>query len=91
VVGEVKHKGLDVADEPQAYVAQAQTPGIFNTLVARTDGEPLALAAAVWGAVWSVDKDQPVWKVRTAESLVERALSQPRFLVRLMAAYLRME
>jgi putative ABC transport system permease protein len=87
VVGNVKFNGLDDVDDVQVYVPQAQNPTIFNTLVVRTGGDPLTLATAVRGAVWSVDKDQPVWKVRTADSLVDRWLTTPRFLVRLMSAY----
>jgi putative ABC transport system permease protein len=34
-----------------------------------------------------VDRDQPVWKIRTLESLVGRALGQPRFTMRLVGAF----
>jgi len=47
----------------------------------------MAMADVVRSAVWSVDKDQPVWKVRTMESLLERAVGQRRFVVQLLGAY----
>jgi putative ABC transport system permease protein len=87
VVGDVKHGSLDEAASAQIYLPQSQRPHIFNTLVVRAEGDPLRLAPAVRSAVWSVDKDQPVWKVRTEESLIERSLGMPRFLVRLMGGY----
>jgi putative ABC transport system permease protein len=34
-----------------------------------------------------VDPEQPVWKVRTQQSLVERAKGMPRFLAQLMGGY----
>jgi predicted lysophospholipase L1 biosynthesis ABC-type transport system permease subunit len=87
VVADVKHNGLDDEPVPQIYAAQAQNFHIFATLVVRTEGDPMAMAAAVRGAVWSLDKDQPVWKVRTLESLFERSLGVRRFLTRLLSAY----
>jgi hypothetical protein len=75
VVGDIKHQGLDDPTAPQIYVPQSQLPFIFATLAVRTDVAPMALADAVRKAVWWVDRDQPVWKVRTMESLIERSLS----------------
>jgi putative ABC transport system permease protein len=88
VVGDVKHSALDETATAQIYAALPQNPHIFNTLVVRSEAEdPLALAAAVRSAVWSVDGDQPVWKVRSLESLVEGSLGLRRFLVKLMTVY----
>jgi len=87
VVGDVKQYSLDDAEIPQVYVAQAQNPGIFNTLEVRTEGDPMALASAVRKAVWSVDAEQPVWKIRTVTFLIDRSVGLPRFLAQLMTAY----
>jgi len=87
VVGDVKHDSLEDAQQPQIYAAQPQNPHIFNTLVVRTEGDPMSQAGNVRAAVWSVDKDQPVWKIRTLESLVERSLGLRRFLLQLLGFY----
>jgi putative ABC transport system permease protein len=87
VVGDIRHHALDEPDRFQIYGAQAQNPHIFNTLAVRTEGDPLLLARAVSEAVWSVDADQPVWKVRTMQSLIDRSFSLRRFMVQLMGAY----
>jgi putative ABC transport system permease protein len=79
VVGDVKHYGLDDRSEPQIYVPYAQNPFIFATLVVRTEVEPTSMANAVRKAVWSVDKDQPVWKVRTLQSLIDLSIGPRRF------------
>jgi putative ABC transport system permease protein len=81
VVGDVRHSGLDDTLSRAVYASNRQNPGIFMTLVARTSRDPLALAPAVRQAIWSIDADQPVWKVRTLGSLVDRSLDLERFLI----------
>jgi predicted permease len=80
VVGDVRQFGLVEDELPQFYARNDQNPGIFMTLVAETDGDPLALTADVRRAVWSVDPDQPVWKIRTLGSLVAAATQGSRLL-----------
>jgi putative ABC transport system permease protein len=87
VVGDTRHRGL--ADEPAAaiYVPYAQSPGIFSTVLARTAARAEGMGPAVRAAIWKVDRDQPVWKIRTLQSLVGRALGQPRFTIALVGAF----
>jgi len=87
VVGDTKQYAQDDPDMPYIYGAQAQNVHIFNTIAARTDGDPMQLAQAVRAAVWSVDPEQPVWKIRSQQSLLDRAVGLPRFLAQLMGAY----
>ncbi|HSO74104.1 MAG TPA: ABC transporter permease, partial [Blastocatellia bacterium] len=87
VVGDVKHNSLDEASASQIYVSFAQNPFIFATLVVRTQAEPMSMASAVRSAVWSVDKDQPVWKVRTLEFLINRDLGPRRFMMALLVGF----
>jgi predicted permease len=87
VVGDVKHGSLDEPSTSQIYLAFAQSPFIFATLVVRTQPEPMSMAGAVRNAVWSVDKDQPVWKVRTVEFLINRDLGPRRFMMALLVGF----
>ncbi len=87
VVGDVKHFSLDEPELSQIYLAYAQHPHIFATLAVRTSSEAMSFSNAVRGAVWSVDKDQPVWKVRTLEWLLDRSLGPQRFLMLLLAVF----
>jgi len=73
VVGDVKQESIDEITLPQIYVPYAQDPFIFATLAVRTKGDPLAMTKQVQRAVWSVDPDQPMWKIRTLQSLVNRS------------------
>jgi putative ABC transport system permease protein len=70
VVGDVRHSGPSEPPQPQVYTTHEQDPRIFACVVARTAGDPMAMAAPMRAALWSVDKDQPVWKVRALEELV---------------------
>jgi putative ABC transport system permease protein len=78
IVGDVKQYALDDVSEPQLCRPYAQDPYDFATLVVRTKGDPLALAKSVKQAIWSVEKQQSVWKVRTLEYLVDRSYSYLR-------------
>src|SRR6185369_9494684 len=72
IVGDAKHYYVDEVQRPQMYNAYSQNPGIFATLLVRTSVEPLSIAEQVRQAVWRVDPDQPMWKIRTEEFLVTR-------------------
>ena len=87
VVGNVKQLTLTEPTTPQLYLAKAQNPGIFSSVAARTDGDPDALADALRAAIWSVDPDQPVWKIRTMESLVARDVAPQRFTAMLSSSF----
>jgi putative ABC transport system permease protein len=87
VVGDAKHNWLSEEQRPQLYNSYGQTPGFFATVVVRTKVEPMSLSQAVREAVWAVDKDQPVWKVRTVESLVAYNVADKRFLMLLMGVF----
>jgi predicted permease len=87
VAGNVKQLTLTDPDEPQLYIAKAQNPGIFSSVVARTAGDPDAMGDAVRGAIWAVDRDQPVWKIRSMASLLDRDLAPRRFTARLTGGF----
>ena len=87
VVPDTKHDSLTEPEAPQLYVSYAQDPFIFTTLVVRTKGDPMALARDVQRAVWSVDGDQPVWKIRTMESLIARSVQNRRYMIFLLGCF----
>ena len=72
---------------PQLYIHYMQAPQIFTGVVVRTNGDPLALGTSVRDAIWRVDRDQPVWKIRSLESLVDAALGSKRVLLGLVGAF----
>jgi predicted permease len=87
VAGNVKQLTLSHPDEPQLYMAKAQSGGIFHSVAVRTAGDPDAMAEAVREAIWAVDRDQPVWKIRSMAALLDRDLAPRRFTARLTAGF----
>jgi putative ABC transport system permease protein len=87
VVGDAKHYWLEETQRPQMYDAYSQDPGLFATVVIRTSVEPLSLTEPVRQAIWKVDADQPMWKIRTVEFLVNRSTADRKFLMALMGIF----
>jgi putative ABC transport system permease protein len=87
VVGNAKHYWVDEEQQPQVYGSYNQNPGIFATLVVRTKVEPLSISEQVRQAIWKIDSDQPMWKIRTAEFLVTRSIADRKFLMALMGIF----
>ena len=77
VVGDVHQMGLEVAAEPEVYFSLDQDSGSTpffwpQHLVVRVvaEGDPLALAPALRGAVAAVDREQPLSNVRSMEQVI---------------------
>jgi putative ABC transport system permease protein len=87
VARDAKHFGPADEPRPQAYIPYMQSPQIFTSVVVRAKGDPMALGKDVRDAIWRVDRDQPVWKIRTMESLVDNALGSKRVLLGLVGAF----
>jgi predicted permease len=87
VVANVKQYAARDEQQPYVYFPYAQIPGIFATLVVRTAVEPMSLSNAIRAAVWKVDSDQPVWKIRTMEWLLDRDVAPDRFVMVLMSCF----
>jgi putative ABC transport system permease protein len=87
IVGDAKHYTATEAAFPQMYVAHYQVPLIFSSLVARTAAAPMSISNDVRKAIWSVDKDQPVWTVRSLQDQVDATMGQSRFLALLLGIF----
>lgn len=83
VVGDVKQGSLAL-DEPDAfYTTPVQWAWVDNvqSLVVRTQGDAASLAPAIRNAIWSVDKDQPIVRIATMDSLLAASEAQRRFVL----------
>jgi len=89
VVKDVRYTALDTEARAQMYTPFAQFPPVFSdrALVARTDGDPLSLVAAVRGEVQAIDKDQPISHIRTMGDLVAGSVSERRFTLMLLTVF----
>jgi putative ABC transport system permease protein len=87
IVSDVNHFGLTKDARPTMYFPHAQSPGRGMSLVIRTPGNPLALAASVRNQVSSLDQNLAVSNVMTLEDLVASSLAEPRFTLLLLGAF----
>jgi putative ABC transport system permease protein len=88
VVGDVHSRGLEREAGLELYVPYEQTPFNSMQLVLRTkEGDPAALAAPLRAAVREIDKDVPLYEVKTMEQLVADSVARQRFSMTLLAAF----
>lgn len=88
VVGDVKHRALEIASDNEIYFPIAQLWD-FNTLdlVVRTALTPEAVVAPVRAAIRAADPQMPTEDYRTLDSVVERSVSPRRFTLQLLGAF----
>ena len=79
VVGDVR--GTRLSDEPyaQLYTSYRQTPRRSFSLILRTAGEPTAMLNTVREKIWALDRQQPLYNVRTVDQVLAQAVARPRF------------
>jgi len=83
----------DLAGEPTPLVYYPVLEGGATNLdhvpsqlsvIARTDGDPLALAASVRQAIWSIDPNLPIANMRTIDAIVRESTLSSRFTMTLL-------
>jgi putative ABC transport system permease protein len=80
VVRQVKTFPGEREPAPQVYVPLAQNPWFMASISVRpASGSAEALAPSVRAAIASVDKDRPVSRVRTIDTVAFQANARPRF------------
>jgi putative ABC transport system permease protein len=87
VVGDIKQFTLADQEEPQIYGAVAQNPFIFTSLAVRTAGDPLQMVNAIRRAIRQIDKDQPVWMVRSFDEILAMQSRWRRLVTAALGAY----
>lgn len=87
VVADVKHSSLDTESGAEMYVPYLQKSFNFMAIVVRTSSDPLSMIGAVRGEILSVDKNQPVYAVKTMEQVVSDSVSQPRLYTLLLGIF----
>jgi predicted permease len=81
VVPDVREFSPTVEPEPTMYFPIAQftyADGILRDWVVRTNGDPERLASSVRSAIWQVDKDLAITRIRTLEEVRSLSLASQR-------------
>ena len=87
VAGNARHFQLQESPIDQVYVPYTQRPLIFTEAVVRAAGDPMLIANDVRHAIWRVDRDQPVWRVRPLTLSIDGALGARRLMMGLLASF----
>lgn len=87
IVGAIRHAGLSIEPWREMYFPHAQTPVGGMNLVVRAAGDPTILASAIKSEVQALDKDLPLYNVRTMETVVSDTVAQPRFRALLLGIF----
>jgi putative ABC transport system permease protein len=86
VVGNVRNDPTHLRPEPTMYASIRQEP-FGETFLVRTQGEPLALVAAVRRTLRSIDAALPMHKVSTMDSVIDEGFTMRRLPVVLMMSF----
>jgi putative ABC transport system permease protein len=90
VVGDVKHIGLDQADDPAVYIPYAQSTEPWKrwmTLVVRTHLQPAAVIKAAKQVIWSVDSQIPLSRIQSMSELMSESTAERRFNMLLLGLF----
>jgi putative ABC transport system permease protein len=88
VVGDTKTGSLTAEGDMQIYVPHAQdSQWNFMGLVIRTAGDPAAFAATLRHEVQALDKDQPIYNIRTMDDVVANSLGTRRVSMQLFTVF----
>jgi predicted permease len=87
VAADVLNRRLTEPPQPMLYRSLEQSSDLSLALLIRTRGETPALGESVAREVRQIDPDLPVYSVRTMTELIEAAVAQRRFLMRLLVAF----
>ena len=87
IVADVKGSALNQQTAPAMYTSYLQIPEMKMSLVVRAEGDPAKMIRAVEKQVWAVDKDQPMYKIRTMEQVVGESQSSSRFTLVLLGIF----
>jgi predicted permease len=79
VVGGVKQYALDTDSRVTVYMPHGQSPSGTMYVVARTSGDPGALAQALTREARAIEPNVPVYDVKTLEERLSDSLARRRF------------
>jgi putative ABC transport system permease protein len=86
VVEDVRHSSLARQPVPEMYRPYAQMPLPDFSVAIRTVGDPTTVAGAARAIVQSMDRNLPIYDVRTMEARIARSVAQARATASLLLA-----
>ncbi|MBZ5591600.1 MAG: ABC transporter permease [Acidobacteriia bacterium] len=87
VAGAVHDTSFDQPPRPTIYFPYLQSPDQTMSLVVRTASPPGAILPAIKNAIWSIDKDQPIFSVRSMDEIISGVVSAQRLAFVLLGVF----
>ena len=89
VVGDVKHFGLDLPEQPALYSPYTQINPWkrWMSIAARTQGDPAGTAQALKQEIWKVDAQLPVTRLETMSEVAASSFAARRFNMSLLSLF----
>jgi len=87
VVGNARQSALKMEEEPIYYLPYHQLPWCCPSIVVRSAVAPSSLEPALRGTVASLDKQLPIYDLRTADDMLARGVAGPRFQMLLLGSF----
>ncbi len=87
IVRDVREHGPTVPARPAIYLAHAQFPVDSFSVVVRSRSKPAQLVEPVRSIMSELDKNVPMYRVRTMEQIVANAVAQPRLYTVLIGSF----
>ena len=78
VVGDVKFEGLTAETPMQVYVPLPQQPMRSVAIIVRTTAEPAAVTHVIEDVVRGIDKDLPLYSIRTMDEMLDASIARQR-------------
>jgi putative ABC transport system permease protein len=85
IVKNIRHYSLDVEPKAEMYVPNLSLGQNIMSLVLRSNKDPMTLAAAARQEVLNIDKNQPIYNVKTMEDLVDQSVATQHFSMWMLA------
>jgi putative ABC transport system permease protein len=87
VVGNVRYGGLDQPNQAVVYTSYRQAPSPYVSIIVRTATQPSSIASALRAQVEAVDKNQPIFDVRTMQQRIAETVGSRRFNMLLLTSF----
>ena len=87
VAADIRNRGLNTEPKPAYYVPQTQTPFDQMTVVVKTASDSHSVISAVTKEVGVLDRDLPVFSVRTMDEYLASSVAAPRFNTTLLSIF----
>jgi putative ABC transport system permease protein len=87
VVGDMRHRGLDLDPKPEYYFAHNQNPYRAMILAVRSTQDPRSLTSAIRREISRLDPDLPAANVRTLEQVAADSIAPRKLSVVLIGVF----